>query len=85
MKLVIIIICSNLYHSLLLYCLEAYSQEQVTPEVAQQMAKKVGYTMHCIEYLQSPYGNSPPTKVIHFRVSNFSLMKGLNMKFLNYG
>ena len=82
MKLVIIIICSNLYHSLLLYCLEANSQEQVTPEVAQQMAK---YTMHCIEYLQSPYGNSPPTKVIHFRVSDFSLMKGLNVKILNYG
>ena len=64
------------------YCLEANSQEQMTPEVAQQMATKVGYTMHCIEHLQSPYGDLPPTKVIHFRVS-FSLKKCLKVKTLH--
>ena len=30
------------------YCLEANSQKQMTPEVAQQMAKKVGYSYHAL-------------------------------------
>ena len=60
------------------WCLEANSQEQMSPEVAQQMAKKVGYTMHCIEHLQSPYQDLPSTKLIVFCVS-FSLSKCLQV------
>ena len=61
------------------WCLEANRREQMTSEIAQQMGKKVGYSMHCIECLQSPYPDLPSTKVIHFCVS-FTLMKCLKVK-----
>ena len=52
-------------------CLEAYRPEQMTPEVAQTMAEKKGYYMHCIECLKSPYPSSPPKETIFFCASFF--------------
>ena len=52
-------------------CLEAYRREQMTPTVAQAMAKRMGYCMHCIECLKSPYPSSPPKETIFFCASFF--------------
>ena len=52
------------------WCLEMNNQSRVSPEVARQIAKKMGYFVHCVECLQSPYRSiSPPRDVIHFCVS----------------
>lgn len=52
------------------WCLEMNNQTKVSPEVARQIAKKMGYFIHCVECLQSPYRSiSPPRDVIHFCVS----------------
>ena len=64
-------------------CLEAYRPEQMTPEVAQAMAKKKGYCMHCIECLQSPYPCWPPKEVIIFCVS-FFMEKCIEVNYYNY-
>ena len=64
-------------------CLEAYRPEQMTPEVAQGMAKKKGYCMHCIECLQSPYPCWPPKEVIIFCVS-FFMEKCIEVNYYNY-
>ena len=51
-------------------CLEMKKQNKVIPEIARQMAKKIGYFIHCVECLQSPYRSiSPPRDVIHFCVT----------------
>ena len=52
-------------------CLEAYRQEQMDPTVAQAMAKRMGYCMHCIECLKSPYPSSPLKETIFFCASFF--------------
>ena len=52
-------------------CLEMNKRKSTTPEVARQMAMKMGYYLHCIESLQSPYPVSPPREVVHFCVSFF--------------
>lgn len=52
------------------WCLEMRKQNRVSPEIARQMARKMGYFVHCVECLQSPYCSiSPPRDVIHFCVS----------------
>ena len=52
------------------WCLEMKKENKVAPEVARQMAKKMGYFIHCVECLLSPYHCiSPPRDVIHFCVS----------------
>lgn len=52
-------------------CLEMNKLGSTTPEVAHQMAVKMGYYLHCVESLQSPYLVSPPREIIHFCVSFF--------------
>ena len=52
-------------------CLEMNKLRSTTPEVAHQMAVKMGYYLHCVESLQSPYLVSPPREIIHFCVSFF--------------
>ena len=52
-------------------CLEMNKLGSTTPEVARQMAVKMGYYLHCAESLQSPYLVSPPREIIHFCVSFF--------------
>ena len=52
-------------------CLEMNKLESTSPEVARLMAMKMGYYLHCVESLQSPYLVSPPREVIHFCVSFF--------------
>ena len=54
------------------WCLQMNEKDRVPPDVAQEMAKKMGYLVHCIECLESPYTLiSPPRDVIHFCVSYF--------------
>ena len=52
-------------------CLEMNRLGSTTPEMAHQMAVKMGYYLHCIESLQSPYIVSPPREIIYFCVSFF--------------
>ena len=52
-------------------CLEMNKLENTSPEVAHQMAMKMGYYLHCVESLQPPYLVSPPREIIHFCVSFF--------------
>ena len=52
-------------------CLEMNKLGNTTPEVAHKMAMKMGYYMHCIESLQSPYIALPPREIIHFCVTFF--------------
>jgi hypothetical protein len=52
-------------------CLEMNKLGNTTPEIARQMAVKMGYYLHCVESLQSPYLVSPPREIIHFCVSFF--------------
>ena len=54
------------------WCLQMSEKDKVPPDVAQQMARKMGYFIHCIECFESPYPFiSPPRDVIHFCVSYF--------------
>ena len=52
-------------------CLEMNKIGSTSPEAARQVAMKMGYYLHCVESLQSPYLVSPPREVIHFCVSFF--------------
>lgn len=53
-------------------CLQMNEKDKVPPEIAHQMAKKMGYYIHCIECLEAQYPSaSPPRDVIHFCVSYF--------------
>ena len=58
------------------WCLEANRKDKMSNEEAQQMARKVGYTMHCIEDLQPPRRYS---SIMHFRVS-FSLINCIKVR-----
>ena len=54
------------------WCLEMNEKDKVPPDIARQMAMKMGYFIHCIECLESPYPFvSPPRDVIHVCVSYF--------------
>ena len=67
------------------WCLEMNKQSRVTPEIARQMARKMGYFIHCVECLQSPYCSiSPPRDVIHFCVS-FMLDTCMKVRVHNQG
>ena len=52
------------------WCLEMNKLNRMTPDIARHVAQKMGYFIHCVECLQSPYCSiSPPRDVIHFCVS----------------
>ena len=54
------------------WCLQMNKRDKVPPDVARQMAMKMGFFVHCIECLESPYPTvSPPRDIIHFCVSYF--------------